>query len=53
MVNNKEYYERMESAYGDKARILPYIKDGDSVLDVGAGTGMIALMILEACPKST
>ena len=45
------YYERMESSGDDKLKITKFISDGDSVLDVGAGGGVLAELLLNHFPN--
>lgn len=45
------YYERMESSGDDKLKITKFISDGDSVLDVGAGGGVLAELLLTHFPN--
>lgn len=45
-----QYYDRMASAKDDKLKILQYLSDGDCVLDVGAGGGALAELLLEQFP---
>lgn len=45
------YYDRMESSSDDKMKITKYLTDGDSVLDVGAGGGALAELLLEHFPN--
>lgn len=43
--NQKVYIDRMLSGADDKARLLEYLKSGDSVLDVGTGKLTIPTLI--------
>ncbi len=45
------YYERMESSGDDKLKITKFLSDGDSVLDVGAGGGVLADLLLSLFPN--
>lgn len=45
------YYERMESSGDDKLKITKFLSDGDSVLDVGAGGGVLAELLLNHFPN--
>lgn len=47
------YYERMDAAQNDKAKILQFINDNDRVLDVGGGSGIVSAMILESSQNVT
>lgn len=45
------YYERMKSSGDDKLKITKFLSDGDSVLDVGAGGGVLADLLLSLFPN--
>lgn len=45
------YYERMESSGDDKLKITRFLSDGSSVLDVGAGGGVLAELLLNRFPN--
>lgn len=47
------YYVRMDAAVDDKQKMLDFIKDGNHVLDVGAGSGCVSRMVLERFPHAT
>lgn len=47
------YYDRMKSSGDDKLKITKFLSDGDSVLDVGAGGGVLAELLLETFPSMT
>lgn len=40
------YYSRMDSSQDDKSKILQFVKEGDTILDVGAGSGVITNLLL-------
>ena len=44
------YYERMDSSSNDKLKIAAFLQDGDRVLDVGAGSGSLAKLLLDTFP---
>ena len=46
----QQYYTRMASSANDKAKIADFIQDGDKVLDVGAGGGVLAELLLNRFP---
>ena len=45
------YYERMEASADDKLKIAKFLSDGNSVLDVGAGGGILAELLLRYFPN--
>lgn len=51
-TNPSLYYTRMDASKDDKRKMLAFIQDGDSVLDVGAGSGVVGNMILGAFPNA-
>ena len=46
-----QYYSRMASSSDDKMKIAAFLRDGDRVLDVGAGSGTLAKLLLDPFPS--
>lgn len=51
LPKERRYYTRMANAKGDKAKLLKFISDGDNILDVGAGNGVLENLVFEAFPN--
>ena len=49
--NQDRYLQDMNAAAGDKARLLAFIRDGDRVLDVGPGGGVMMELVSGAFPR--
>ena len=45
-VKPELYYSRMDGSQDDKSKILQFVKEGDTILDVGAGSGVITKLLL-------
>ena len=46
-----QYYARMASSGNDKLKIAAFLHDGEHVLDVGAGSGTLAKLLLDEFPN--